>query len=114
MKKTLLTKIKKALLEERETILSKQSVIIDIDTSGDEVDIIQSNIIINTHKQLLLRNKNRLQHIGIALSKIDEGTYGICEECEEPINIERMKVNTICKLCIFCAEQLERASKNKK
>lgn len=111
MNKSLLNKIKNQLITEKELILIKQLQPIDIDVSGDDTDIVQSNILLNNHKQLMQRDKNKLKSIECALSKIEEGTYGICDECEEPINVERVKVNPICKLCIFCAEAVEKALK---
>ncbi len=111
MKKTILTKIQKKLLEEKEIISSKQSMPIDIDISGDEVDKIQSNIILHNHKQLMLRSSNRLKQINDALLRISEGSYGMCKSCCEPISIERIKANPTCAYCIVCAEEMERGYK---
>jgi DnaK suppressor protein len=35
-----------------------------------------------------------------ALEKIDEGTYGVCEECGEEIPIERLRANPAARTCI--------------
>lgn len=112
MKKTIIKKIKTNLLLERDAILSKQLEPIDIDTEGDEIDKIQSNIIIHTHKQLMLRDSLRLKSIDAALLKLDEGSFGICEECAELISEKRLLINPMCINCIGCAEELERQAKN--
>ena len=46
-----------------------------------------------------------------ALKKIDDGTYGQCEECEKKINKERLKAIPHAKFCRSCKETHE---KNKK
>ena len=55
-------------------------------------------------RQLIAKIKNRLQ-------AIDDGTYGICEECEEPISMARLKARSVTSYCIACKtkqEMLER------
>lgn len=48
----------------------------------------------------LKRRVNSLEH---QLSRIGEGTYGICERCGHPINPDRLAVLPDAKLCIDCA-----------
>jgi len=38
------------------------------------------------------------------LIKIDEGTYGFCEQCKKPISSERLKAQITATLCIKCAK----------
>ncbi len=45
-----------------------------------------------------------LKEIETALKKIEDGSYGICEMCEEEIGIERLKVKPFAKFCISCRE----------
>lgn len=111
MKKTFIAKVKKTLLEEKEIISSKQLVPIDIDISGDEVDEIQGKILANIQAQLSSRNKAKLKSIDIALNKIEEGTFGSCEECDEMISEKRLAINPMFAICINCAEQIEAEEK---
>ena len=111
MKKTFITKIKKILLEEKEIISSKQLEPIDIDISGDEVDEIQGKILANIQAQLSSRDKVKLKSIDIALEKIEEGTFGTCEECGEIIAEKRLTINPMFAICINCAEQIEAEEK---
>ena len=46
-----------------------------------------------------------------ALERIDNGTYGICEECEEEISEARLKARPITTLCIECKREEEMANK---
>ncbi len=49
-----------------------------------------------------------IEYIDEALRKIDQGTYGICDRCGEPISIERLKAIPYATLCIACQESIER------
>lgn len=42
-----------------------------------------------------------------ALRSIENGTYGICTDCEEEIPIERLKVRPQSQMCITCRKQQE-------
>lgn len=59
----------------------------------------------------LFRQGLNKESILIALRKIDEGTYGICEECEEEISIGRLKAMPDARYCIACQMELEREQK---
>lgn len=41
-----------------------------------------------------------------ALEKLEEGTYGTCDNCGEPIAAGRLKVSPASSLCIECARKL--------
>lgn len=49
-----------------------------------------------------------LNRIDEALGKIKEGTYGICENCQKPISMKRLKAVPYAKLCIKCKEDEEK------
>ena len=46
--------------------------------------------------------------INLALEKIEEGTYGLCESCSEPISRKRLKALPFARLCIACKQEEER------
>jgi DnaK suppressor protein len=54
--------------------------------------------------RIIEQQKRELNEIEIALGKIKNGTYGICEMCGEPIGIERLKVKNFARYCISCRE----------
>lgn len=62
-------------------------------------------------KTLTLQIKNRdrtlLIQLDAALRRIDEGTFGECEQCGEAISEARMKANLATTLCIDCKAELE-------
>lgn len=50
----------------------------------------------------------REQQILEALRRIENGTYGVCEDCGEPIGAERLAVLPEALLCVDCQKQKER------
>jgi len=45
--------------------------------------------------------------IKAALKRIDKGTYGICEECDEPIAQRRLDAVPFARLCVACQQDFE-------
>ena len=58
---------------------------------------------------LRLRDRERrlIRKIQAALQRIEDGTYGICEECGEEISIPRLKARPVTRLCINCKARQE-------
>jgi len=48
----------------------------------------------------------KLREINLALERIKKGKYGICENCQKPIEIERLKFSPEAKLCSKCLKIL--------
>ena len=47
--------------------------------------------------------EKKLQDVISALEKIKNGTYGICENCQEEIDVKRLEINPSAKTCIKCS-----------
>lgn len=58
---------------------------------------------------LRLRDRERrlIRKIQDALQRIEDGEYGLCEECGEEIGIPRLKARPVTKLCIMCKSKQE-------
>lgn len=54
------------------------------------------------------RDRGKLEAIEQALSRIDAGTYGICELCEEDIAEGRLEVLPFTSVCVLCQADRER------
>lgn len=54
------------------------------------------------------REREKLALVDDALKRIDSGTYGICESCDDGIDKERLSAMLFTKLCLSCQEDLER------
>ncbi|MDP1620606.1 MAG: TraR/DksA C4-type zinc finger protein [Candidatus Moranbacteria bacterium] len=46
--------------------------------------------------------EKKLQNVILALSKMEDGTYGVCENCRQEIALERLKANPSAQTCITC------------
>ena len=68
-----------------------------------------------TDKALDLRTKDRarklISKINDALKRIEDGTYGYCEETGEPIGVERLEAQPVATLSIEAQERHERMEK---
>ena len=51
------------------------------------------------------RRDAALRRIALALERLDNGDYGICLECGEPINPKRLEFDPTVLLCVDCASQ---------
>ena len=58
--------------------------------------------------QLTSRDRNELRLIEDALFRINEGTFGACESCEEQISLKRLQIMPLTPLCISCQEAAEK------
>ena len=70
--------------------------------SDDKDEVDQANADIEQSMRLQLKNRETfaLKRIDDALKRLDEGTYGLCESCEEFIEIRRLQARPTTTLCI--------------
>lgn len=60
--------------------------------------------------ELRIRDRERklISKIREALKRIDDGTFGVCESCDEEIGEARLKARPVTTLCIDCKTEQER------
>ena len=68
----------------------------DKDEEADEVTEYDNKVSLEHSLELKLKDVN------MALEKIENGGYGICESCEKEIEVERLQAVPEAKLCIKC------------
>ena len=63
--------------------------------------------------ELRLRSRERklLDKIDEAITRIDNGEYGICDECGEEIRLKRLEARPVAKYCINCKIRQEQQEK---
>ena len=63
----------------------------------------------NRNSVLRIRDRERklIFKIQEALQRLENGEYGICEQCGEEIGIERLKARPVTTLCIACKSDQE-------
>ena len=67
--------------------------------AADQIEELVTNV------PLVAELEERHTDVTEALEKMDQGTYGMCEECGEPISPERLKANPAAKTCIAHADE---------
>lgn len=106
-----LTPYKELLLKlKSEATIKKDDIKITFqaERAADELDVATHDINASLNKRLLERQQAFVRRINIALEKIEDGTYGLCEECGEEINPRRLLARPVAVLCIDCKEKQER------
>jgi DnaK suppressor protein len=114
LNKKFIQAMKDNLISERDILTSQAFKEIGVDIDGDETDEIQGNMLLNLSAQMIIRNNFKIKKIDEALAKIEEDTYGVCEDCEDEIAERRLLANPYFTTCIFCAEIREKEEKEEK
>ena len=57
------------------------------------------------------RDREKVQAIDEALSRVDDGSYGMCESCESDIAEARLQALPFTRLCVNCQAERERELK---
>src|SRR4051794_19926064 len=117
LKKKDLKRFREILLAKKKEILRNaqrtlnEDMTLDADDLPDEMDLASSEYLHSFTFRLRGREKVFLQKIDHALEKIKEGTFGVCEQCGEPISLKRLEARLETTLCIRCKEDQERIEK---
>ena len=110
-------KFKKLLLAERERLLNnsketiKNEINVSTDDLPDEADLAASEITQSLTFELRNRERVMIAKINTALARIQDGSFGSCEGCEEPIEKRRMEARPFCTFCVACQEAHEHREK---
>ena len=78
---------------------------------NDEGDYAAASAETVVDSAILVQQRKELNEIELALDKIKQETFGICEMCEEPIGRARLEVKNFARYCITCREINEKESK---
>lgn len=109
-KKALEESKKNLLLSARKTLTEEATF--DTDDLPDEIDLASSEYTQSMVFRLRDREKFLLKKIESALQRIEAGTFGVCENCEEEISTKRLDARPVTTLCIRCKEEQERQEKS--
>ena len=79
------------------------------DGAGNDQADVGSTTLERDHEMSLANNaRDMLDQIERALSRIDDGTYGVCESCGQAIGKGRLQAFPRATLCVSCKEREER------
>ncbi|OPY68408.1 MAG: RNA polymerase-binding transcription factor DksA [Syntrophorhabdus sp. PtaU1.Bin050] len=104
---------KKRLLAMRGEILNKakklkeDSYTLGTDGIQDMADAASNSYNVDILMSISDNDLSLLKEIDNSLDKIENGTYGICEECEEKISEKRLEANPVARYCITCKRMME-------
>jgi len=103
--KNLLLKMKEEILNKGENTL--EDLTEEVSNYADPTDRATAE----TDRAFTLRLRDRdlrlIKKIDAALARIEDGTFGICEECGEEIGMARLKARPVTTLCIHCKSKQE-------
>lgn len=109
-----LVKFKELLEEKRRGVLDRarktltEDMTLDPSDLPDEMDLASAEYTQSFEFRLRGRDKSLLVKLELALRKIEDGTFGNCESCDEPIGKKRLEARPETSLCIRCKEDQER------
>lgn len=112
-----MNKLFKSLFESEKTRIlssSKQALgefIVQPEEMMDEVDFTSFELESQMKMRLLNREALYLKKVEEALDRLQEGTFGDCEKCEEPIELRRLEARPTTTFCVSCKEEEERLEK---
>ncbi len=111
MNKATLKEIKGKLQTERELLIQKlngNDLSIDDAETPDPVDLAVRNYSKNVMLAVSENESKQLALIDEAIQRIEDKEYGLCQNCEKPINQKRLAAIPWARYCIDCQELLER------
>ena len=86
----------------------ESSAVVELDQSKvgrlSRMDAMQAQAMAKASGQ---RREAMLRNIEVALKRIDDGDYGLCRSCDEPINPKRLEFDPTALRCIECESKRE-------
>ena len=82
-----------------------------IEYQADPLDQVNSSTDREMTVQRLNSKARQIQDIQAAIAKIDDGAYGLCEDCEENIPRKRLDAVPWARLCVTCQSKAEAATR---
>ncbi|RLB14672.1 MAG: RNA polymerase-binding protein DksA [Deltaproteobacteria bacterium] len=103
---------KNLLTERLQVLLSEASkTVTGMTDQGDNFPDPTDRASLESDRNFMLRIRDRerklIMKIKDALERIEDGTFGICEQCGEDISEERLKARPVTTLCIDCKKKQE-------
>ena len=116
MKKKDLKYLKKILIQQLMELLDRSDCSLDglEETDNNLSDLLDRASQISEREfshHLCSREKLYMRRIERSLQDIEDGVYGLCDQCEEDISFKRLKARPTARYCIGCKTQLEKMEK---
>lgn len=108
---------RKKIFEKRNEILQgltkelaeviKKGPELKLSLGSDTADLSILNLNSDLSVSIAKRYSNMLRQIDRALERVEEGTYGRCEECGEEVDRRRLEILPFASHCIQCQRRME-------
>src|SRR5512146_2187334 len=85
---------------------------IQIETEAEFFDDIQRSAERDFAVQALAREFALLRRVDAALDRLDGGTFGICQECEEEIDAKRLSAVPWAERCVRCQQKADEGNQD--
>ncbi|OFV87894.1 MAG: RNA polymerase-binding protein DksA [Acidobacteria bacterium RBG_16_68_9] len=113
-----LRSIKKLLAAQRQELLAEaERTVVRMHTAAQNFADPTDRASLESDRNATLRIRDRerklLAKIDLALERISDGTYGVCEECGEPISVDRLRARPVTTRCINCKAEQEAEERRK-
>jgi DnaK suppressor protein len=86
-------------------------LIVEAEPLPDMVDHSSSQSDRNFELRIRERERNLIVQMEGAILRIDNGTYGICDDCGEDISEKRLIARPVATLCISCKSKQEQTER---
>jgi DnaK suppressor protein len=113
--KELLMKKKTALLADvKKSIGDKLDVDIRLtfDILKDNPDKSVDELLKHVDAKIIGNKSEEIDDIDSALHKLEDGTYGVCEECGDDIPVKRLDAVPSASYCVNCQDVIDRIKKD--
>lgn len=113
MRKETLKRFKRIFEDQRQKILFNDRVLredfsVCTDDRFDEIDQATTDVEQSMRMRLCNREILYIKKIDEAIKRIEEGSFGECEECGEDIELRRLEARPTATLCVSCKEEQEK------
>lgn len=110
-RKESIKQLKELLFKRRDALQSALagdlSQLRELQASGDVVDLALDTSSDEISSQLAEVNARELANVQIAMEKMKDGSYGLCEACNKSIPLTRLQALPYATLCIKCQREAE-------
>jgi DnaK suppressor protein len=116
MSKRQLERFRKILLGQMNELMGKaegtvDDLVTDNENFPDLTDRASAEADLNFGLRVRDRERKLIMKIKEALKRVEDGSFGTCEICGEPIEVKRLEARPVTTLCIDCKIEQEREEK---
>lgn len=107
----------KRLLQKRRVIVCGDADTLELETNGSNgelssvpfhmADVGSENYEREFSLGILENEEQEIREIDEALARIANGTFGVCESCDKPIPVARLKALPYARMCVECKQNQE-------